>query len=129
MAKPRVFTAFDFDHDEQLRTLLVNQSRFPDSPFEMADHSVKEAMIGDWRSKVMTRIRGADVVVVMCGEYTHLATGVAEELKMAREANKPYFLLWGRSEKTCRKPLSALPTDKIYNWTWPNLKSLIGGSR
>lgn len=47
MAKTRVFTAFDFDNDEDLRNLLVGQSKNSDSPFELADWSVKEAMTGD----------------------------------------------------------------------------------
>ena len=33
------------------------------------------------------------------------------------------------SDKTCTKPTTALSTDKIYKWTWDNLKTLIGGSR
>ena len=44
MAKARVFTSFDFDHDENLRNLLVGQAKLPDSPFELADWSVKEPM-------------------------------------------------------------------------------------
>ena len=70
-----------------------------------------------------------DVVILICGEWTHTAPGVAAELTIAREANKPYFLLWGRSEKTCIKPTSAFATDKIYKWTWDNLKALIDGAR
>jgi hypothetical protein len=70
-----------------------------------------------------------DLVVVLCGEHTHEATGVSAELTIAQEKKKPYFLLWGRTGKTCTKPKSALTTDKIYEWTWPGLKSLIGGAR
>lgn len=51
MAKTRVFTAFDFDHDEDLRNLLVGQARNPDSPFEMTDWSVREPFSGDWERK------------------------------------------------------------------------------
>ena len=43
MAKVRVFTSFDFDHDEDLRNLLVGQSKNPDSPFEMASPSIPDA--------------------------------------------------------------------------------------
>lgn len=125
----RVFTAFDFDHDEDLRNLLVGQSRLPDSPFEMHDWSVKLVMSGDWKEKVRTKIRQVDQVVIMCGEYTNIATGVAEELRIAQEESKPYFLLYGRSSKTCVKPVTALANDKMYNWTWDNLKALIGGNR
>lgn len=129
MAKPRVFTSFDYDHDEDIRTLLVGQSKNPDSPFELADWSVKEPMTGDWRSKVRTRIKSVNQMIVICGEHTDTATGVSAELEIAQEEEIPYFLLYGRSSKTCVKPKAAKPSDKIYKWTWENLKQLIGGQR
>lgn len=129
MAASRVFTSFDFDHDEDLRNLLVGQSKNPDSPFQLADWSVKEHMTGDWKEKVRKRIRSVDQVVVICGEYTHSATGVGIELRIAQEERKPYFLLNGRKDKACTKPTTASSSDKIYQWTWENLKQLIGGAR
>lgn len=129
MATKRVFTSFDFDHDEDLRNLLVGQSKNPDTPFEMADWSVKEPMTGNWKDKVRTRIRKCDLVIVICGEDTDTARGVSAELSIAQEEDIPYFLLWGRSSKTCMKPTSAKTADKIYKWTWDNLKALIRGAR
>jgi hypothetical protein len=129
MAKARVFTSFDFDHDEDLRNLLVGQAKLSDSPFELADWSVKEPMTGDWREKVRRRIRQVEQVLVICGEETHKATGVAAELSIAKEEKKPHFLLKGRKDKTCTKPTSASSDDKMYDWTWDNLKKLIGGAR
>ncbi len=126
MAKRRVFTSFDFDHDEDLRNLLVGQSKNPDSPFEMADWSVKEPMTGDWKEKVRARIKRCDLVVVICGEYTDNTPGVNAEITIAQEEEISYFLLWGRGGKTCKKPKSAKTSDKIYKWTWDNLKDLIG---
>jgi hypothetical protein len=125
----RVFTAFDYDHDETLRNFLIGQSKHPDSPFEMHDWSVKDPFSGDWKAKVRTKIRCVDQVIVICGEFTHMATGVDAELSIAREEGKPYFLLCGYSDKTCTKPKSARATDKLYRWTWDNLKSLISGTR
>jgi hypothetical protein len=66
---------------------------------------------------------------VICGHKTDTATGVAAEVRIAREEKKPYFLLAGRATGTNKKPTSALASDKLYNWTWPNLKALIGGAR
>lgn len=129
MAKKRVFTSFDYDHDEDLRVMLVGQSKNEDSPFEMADWSVKEPMTGDWKEKVRARIKRCDLVVVICGEHTDAATGVSAELRIAQDEEIPYFLLHGRKDKTCKKPASAKSTDKIYKWTWENLKKLIGGER
>jgi hypothetical protein len=129
MTKKRAFISFDFDHDEDLRNLLVGQAKNPDSPFEIKDRSLKEPLTGDWKGKVHQRMDNVDIVIIICGEHTHTANGVAAELTMAREAKKPYFLLWGRSEKTCTKPKTALASDKVYKWNWNNLKSLISGER
>ena len=129
MAKSRVFTSFDYDHDEDLRVLLIGQSKNSDTPFDLADWSVKDPMTGDWKAKVRTRIKATDQMVVICGQHTHTASGVSVEIKIAQEEGKPYFLLKGRKDKTCTKPTAAKSTDKIYTWTWDNLKKLIGGGR
>jgi hypothetical protein len=70
-----------------------------------------------------------DLVIVLCGEKTHLANGVSDELLIAQEKGKPYFLLAAYSEKNCTKPTAAKATDSVYRWTWDNLKILIGGGR
>ena len=57
MAKSRVFTSFDCDHDEDLRNLLIGQSKNEDSPFEMEDWSVKEQLSGDWKAKARAKIK------------------------------------------------------------------------
>jgi hypothetical protein len=128
-AKTKVFISFDYDHDLDLKTLLVGQAKNEDTPFEITDMSVKDELSGDWKSKVRARIDKVEQVIVICGENTDTAAGVAAEVLIAREAKKSYFLLWGRSEKTCVKPKNALDSDKIYNWTWDNLKSLLKGDR
>jgi MTH538 TIR-like domain (DUF1863) len=121
--------SFDFDHDEDLRNLLVGQAKNPDTPFSIADWSLKDALTGDWKAKVRSRIKRTDLVIVVCGQYTNTASGVSAELQIAREESIRYFLLWGRSDKTCVAPTTASSTDKIYKWTWDNLKSLVGGAR
>ena len=128
MAKTRVFISFDYDHDSALKTLLVGQSKNEDSPFSLADWSIKEHIDDDWKAKARTRIKAVDVVCVVCGEHTDSATGVSAELKIAQEEKVRYFLLKGYSEKTCAKPKAALSGDAMNVWTWPNLKKLVGGS-
>ena len=123
------FISFDYDHDEDLRVMLVGQSKKSDTPFSIADWSVKEPMTGDWKEKVRTRISRAKVMVVICGNHTNTATGVNAEIRIARDLGTPYFLLSGRSSGRNRKPTAALASDKIYNWTWDNLKVLINGGR
>ncbi len=55
-SKKRVFISFDYDHDSDLKTLLVGQSKHEDTPFEIYDWSVKEELSGDWKAKVQTKI-------------------------------------------------------------------------
>ncbi len=129
MAAKRVFISFDFDHDENLRNLLVGQAKNPDTPFGIQNWSVKEPMTGDWKEKVRARIKQTDITIIICGESTHTATGVAAELAITREERNPYFLLWGHADKSCTKPTTAAASDKVYKWTWDNLKSLISGNR
>lgn len=125
----RAFISFDYDHDLDLKNLLVGQAKNSDTPFSIQDFSIKEAISKDWKDKARTRIRGCDVVIVICGEHTNTASGVSAELEIAQEEKVAYFLLCGRSEKTCRKPTAATYYDKIYKWTWENLKKLINGNR
>lgn len=129
MTKKRVFVSFDYDNDARLKDLLVGQSKHSDSPFELADWSIKEHLTGNWKEKARVRIRSVDVVCVLCGKNTHTATGVAAELSLAQEEKVNYFLLQGYSDELCTKPTSAKAGDKIYRWTWDNLKTLIGGGR
>lgn len=127
--KKRAFISFDYDNDEGAKIMLAGQAKLPDSPFDFKDASVKEHLTGDWKEKVKRRMDNVDVVVVLCGEKTHTATGVSAELEIAKEKRKEYFLLAAYSDKTCTKPKAAAATDKVYKWTWDNLKTLIGGGR
>ncbi len=129
MNKKRAYISFDFDHDSELKTLLVGQAKNPDSPFEIVDMSIKEAISENWRLSARRRIRSCDVVIVICGQYTNTASGVSAEVKIAQEENIPYFLLAGRSGLRNVKPLAAKDSDMIYRWTWDNLRILIAGGR
>jgi len=128
MARTQVFVSFDYDNDNFLKEALVGQSRLDDSPFEVVDQSIKVASPG-WEDEARRRIRRSDLVAVMCGTQTHNAVGVAYEVTVAQEEGVPYFLLQGYADKTCTKPSTAKSGDKMYTWTWSNLKTLVGGGR
>lgn len=127
--KKRVFISFDYDNDSDLKTLLVGQAKNPDTPFAITDMSIKETITSNWKENARRRIKSCDVVIVICGHKTNTATGVSAELKIAQEEGIDYFLLNGRADGRCIKPVGAKNNDKIYNWTWNNLKLLVGGAR
>lgn len=128
MAKIPVYVSFDYDHDADLKTLLVGQAANTESPFDVADWSIKKAS-PDWQEDAARRIRRVDQVIVICGEHTDTASGVDVEVKIAQAEGRSYFLLYGRSTKNCKKPSAARLTDKMYEWSWVNLKRLIAGAR
>ena len=129
MATSSVFISFDYDNDNDLRGDLVAQAAEPDSPFSIADWSVKAPIDKKWKKAVRDRIRRVDLTIVICGEHTHDAKGVEAEVTMAQQLKKPYFLLKGRRDKTCTRPRSAPKRKKIHPWTWPTLKELIANPR
>ena len=123
----RTFISFDYDYDLDIKTMLVGQSKNPDSPFEISDWSIKAAS-SDWKDKARQRIKAAGLVIVLCGEHTHEATGVSVELAIAQNEAVSYFLLAGRGSIS-RRPTTAKSNDEMYTWTWDNLKALVGGAR
>ena len=129
MNKQRVFISFDYDHDSDIKGSLVAQARNDDSPFEIVDMSIKEAIDSNWKYYARQRIRSCNCVIVLCGKYTNTAKGVTAELTIAQEEHVPYFLLCGRNNETVQKPVGAKASDKIYKWTWDNLKLLLKGYR
>lgn len=129
MTKVNVFISFDYAHDQELRDRLFEQGRNPNSPYQMVDSSVEELFTESWKERIRQRIKYVDQVIFLCGKYTNLASGVALEFAITQQEGKPYFLLQGRENKAMRKPSFASETDKVYAWTWENVKSLIAGTR
>jgi hypothetical protein len=129
MTKANVFISFDHDHDRELRDELEAQGKNLDSPFQMTDSSVKELFTDDWQKEIRSRIQKVDQVIFICGKFTNSARGVNLEYTIAQEEGKPYFLLQGRTDKAWRTPRLVNESDKVYAWTWDNLKLLVGGAR
>ena len=128
--RQNVFVSFDYDHDARLKDALIGQSRYPNSPFNVRDYSMKEAAPQSrWRAEASRRMGLCSAVVVICGQHTGRAAGVSTEIEIAQALRKPYFLLAGHSDRKCAKPKAARTSDKIYSWTWNNLEALLEGRR
>ena len=119
------FISFDYHNDKDIYGSLLAQSEDPQLAFHVSEWSVKEPIDEKWKEEVRDRIRRTNLSIVICGEHTHQADGVAAEVTIMREEGKPYFLLKGRKKKTCNKPRTALRSDKIHKWTQKNLKKLV----
>ena len=124
MARKRVFVSFDFDNDKALKDFMIGQARLPDSPFEVADHSLKEAQPAkNWETKARQAINRAEVFIVMLGAKTNRASGVLKEVEMATELGKPRFQIVGYQRGTSDWAVSG--GGRTYRWNWQNLKTLL----
>ena len=123
MAK-NVFVSFDFDNDKVLKDFIVGQAKNSDSPFSVADFSLKEAAPEkDWETKAESAISRSDVLIVMLGPKTATASGVKKEIAIAKRLGKTRFQIIGYQEGSC--DLAATDGGRCYAWDWENLKKLL----
>ena len=123
MAKARVFVSFDFDNDKVLKEFIVAQAKLPDSPFEIHDCSLKEAAPQrNWIEFAERRIKSAELVIVMVGQYSHRAPGVLKEVDLARLYNIPIVQVIGYKDGDYTPVPNA---GRLYRWNWENLKNII----
>lgn len=123
VAKKRVFVSFDFDNDRFLKESILGQAKLADSPFEVTDHSLKEAAPEpEWEKKAKAAIARSEVVLVMVGARTYRAQGVLKEVAMARELGVKIVQIIGYKDGNYTPVPNA---GRLYSWSWENLKNLL----
>lgn len=124
MAETKVFVSYDFDNDKMLYDFIIGQAKLPDSPFEVSDHSLKEAAPEkDWETKARAAISRADRFIVMLGPKTKNAPGVKKEVAMAKGLGKTRFQIIGYKDGS--RDWAVPDAGSTYSWSWPNLKKLL----
>jgi hypothetical protein len=121
--KIRVFVSYDREHDGDLHELLAEQASKAASGFEIT--AVSRGRAPEREDALRREIRDVDEVIIICGEHTQDSERVGNELRIAQEEKRPYFLLWGRREMMCTRPTTAKPADSMYSWTWEILREQI----
>lgn len=117
--KKIVFIAFAIE-DERQRDFLKGQSLHPRAPFEFIDMSVKEAYSEDWKTKVRTRIRRSDGVIVLVSKNSLTSSGQKWEIACAKEEKKKIRGIWAYSND--RTSLDGVTT---YAWSDKNITDFI----
>jgi hypothetical protein len=125
MAKKKVFVSFDFNNDKSLKDFIIGQAKNADSPFEVSDHSLKEAKPEkDWLEHATAAIKRSDVFIVMLGPKTNSASGVKKEVAVAKELTKTRFQIIGYRDGS--SDWAVPDAGRVYSWNWDNLKKLLG---
>lgn len=117
--KKVVFIAFAIE-DERQRDFLKGQSLHPRAPYEFIDMSVKQAYDDDWKSKVRTRIRRSDGVIVLVSKDSLTSSGQKWEIQCAKEEKKPIRGIYAYSDD--RTDLAGVAT---YVWSDKNISDFI----
>ncbi len=111
-------------HDKKLKDFIIGQSRLEDSPFEVADHSLKEAAPEKtWLEKARAAISRSEVFIVMLGSKTKNAPGVLKEVKIANKLEKKKFQIIGYKDGS--ENWAVPGGGRVYRWNWENLKKLL----
>jgi hypothetical protein len=92
-----IFVAFAIE-DERQRDFFKGQSLSPRAPYEFIDMSVKNAYDSDWQTKVRTRIKRSDGVVVLVSKNSAKSSGQKWEIACAKEESKPILGIWAYSD-------------------------------
>jgi hypothetical protein len=122
--RKRIFVSFDFENDKKLKDLFVGQTRNTQSPYDVADHSLKEAAPeNSWEDKARKAIARSELVIVLVGEDTHKAHGVLKEIKMARDLGRKVIQIKGRNSKKCPRVKGG---GQLYKWNWDNIEKNLG---
>lgn len=117
--KKVVFIAFAIE-DERSRDFLKGQSLNTKTPFEFIDMSVKEAYSEDWKTKVRTRIRRSDGVIVLVSKNSASSSGQKWEIASAKAEKKRMKGIW--AYKDDRSNIEGVAT---VVWTWDNIAAFI----
>lgn len=126
MAEPRAFISFDFDHNETEKTLFVGQSKNSKTPFSIQDWSAKSAMAqSEWVAIVKDKINKCNMLIVLVGKTMASATGVAKEIKMAKDQNVPVFGVYVDGTNSSSNLPAGLQRNRTISWDWEDIASAI----
>jgi hypothetical protein len=126
MTKPRAFISFDFDHNESEKNLFVGQGKHSDTPWEIADWSSKETLAqSKWEEIIKDKINRCNMVIVLVGRNMAGATGVAKEIRMAKEQDVPLFGVYVDKANAQSTLPPGLARTRTITWTWPNVATAV----
>ena len=126
MADPRAFISFDFDHNETEKNLFVGQSKNSKTPFSIQDWSAKSSMPqSQWEAIVKEKINKSNMLIVLVGKTMASATGVAKEIKMAKDQNVPVFGVYVAGADSTSNLPDGLARNRTIKWNWDDIAAAV----
>ena len=126
MPDPRSFISFDFDHDEISRRLFVGQAKNSRTPFSIQDWSSKASLPQkEWETLIKDKINKCNILIILVGKTMASATGVAKEIKMAKDQGVPLFGVDVDGADAFSNLPEGLARSKVISWDWEKIAEAI----
>ncbi len=126
MANPRVFVSFDFDHNETEKNLFIGQSKNSKTPFNIGDWSSKSSLPqNQWEALIKDKINKCNMLIVLSGQTMASASGVAKEIKMAKDQDVPVFGIYVDGANSNSNLPTGLQRNRTISWNWESIANAI----
>jgi hypothetical protein len=126
MAEPRAFISFDFDHNNTQKVLFAGQAKNARTPFAIQDWSSKSSLPqAQWEELIKEKINKCNMLIVLVGKTMASATGVAKEIKMAKDQNVPVFGVYVDGADSSSNLPEGLQRNRTIAWDWEKIASAI----
>ena len=120
MATIDIFASFEFDRDLDLKNNFYRQAK-DECPHRVRNFSLREAYPTDeWKARARAAIRECDLVIVLIGQDTQNAPGVATEVSIARSLGKPIFQV-----KPRKRTYNGVAGIDTIPWQWRRINQKI----
>ncbi len=91
----RIFISYDFNEDDDFKDSFLHELRRICNKDRIVDLSFVEAVPEEiWEFEVEKRLEQSDIVVVLVGRYTHMASGVIKEIRICRKLGLPVHVMY-----------------------------------
>ena len=126
MADPRAFISFDFDNNSTEKMLFAGQAKNSRTPFSSQDWSSKSSLPqAQWEALIKDKINKCNMLIILVGKNMASATGVAKEIKMAKDQSVPVFGVYvGGADSSSSLP-DGLARNRTIAWDWEKIASAI----
>lgn len=79
----------------------------------------------EWEAIVKEKINKCNMVIVLSGKTMASASGVAKEIKMAKDQSVPVFGVYVDGANTTSNLPTGLQRNRTMSWTWDSIASAI----
>ena len=126
MANARGFVSFDLDHNRTVQTLLIRKSNTSQTLVNIQHRSPESSLPqNQWEALIKDKINKCNMLIVLSGQTMASASGVAKEIKMARDQDVPVFGIYVDGANSNSNLPTGLQRNRTISWNWESIANAI----